>query len=249
MIKFSYVDVKSITSDVPRSEFSEAEIDTLADLILECEGVLKPIFLQQIDLDQYKVIEGDLEYYAAVRAKEKNLRQGEMINAIIVSPAQEKSIKQQLDFFKKSQSLNVPEKRENNPSQTNFDGVESRILNIESRQNNLESRLNKVFDQQNSKLESINQKYDREIQEIKSQIPKKSQPLEAFNTLTISELAFRLKSANITGKTADKIIQNIERERSKKPFESLGDIIERIEGLGDKRMISILDTWSRTLFL
>ncbi|WP_413160270.1 DUF655 domain-containing protein [Capilliphycus salinus ALCB114379] len=211
--------------------------------------MLKPIFLQQIDLDQYKVIEGDLEYYAAVRAKEKNLRQGEMINAIIVSPAQEKSIKQQLDFFKKSQSLNVPEKRENNPSQTNFDGVESRILNIESRQNNLESRLNKVFDQQNSKLESINQKYDREIQEIKSQIPKKSQPLEAFNTLTISELAFRLKSANITGKTADKIIQNIERERSKKPFESLGDIIERIEGLGDKRMISILDTWSRTLFL
>jgi len=184
-----------------------------------------------------------------VRAKEKNLRQGEMINAIIVSPAQEQSIKQQLNFFKKSQSLNVPEKRENNASTTNFDGVESRILNMESRQNNLESRLNQGFDRQNSIVQNINQKFDREIQEIKSQIPKKSQPLEAFNTLSLSELAFRLKTANITGKTAEKIIQNIERERAKKPFESLGDIIERIEGLGDKRMISILDTWSRTLFL
>ena len=53
MINFSYIDVSSIHADVPRSEFSEAEIAHLADIILECGGILKPIFLQQMDLESH----------------------------------------------------------------------------------------------------------------------------------------------------------------------------------------------------
>lgn len=40
MLNFSLVDVKSITSDVPRSNFVEADLDNLADMILETGGII-----------------------------------------------------------------------------------------------------------------------------------------------------------------------------------------------------------------
>lgn len=239
MIKFSYVDVKSITSDVPRSEFSEAEIDTLADLILECQGVLKPIFLQQVDLEHYKVIEGDLEYYAAVRAKEKNLRQGEMINAIIVSPAQEQSIKQQLNFFKKSQSLNVPEKRENNASTTN---LESRLMNLELR---LERTINEIREE----IKEDKRKIEERLKAIEGENKKLISPLEILNTWEKEELFKILQRKRV--KNADKLADAICKARTQnKSFRDYTDVYDsvrslKIKGLlGEKTMFAIIDALS-----
>ncbi len=138
MINFSYIDVSSIHADVPRSEFSEAEIDHLADIILECGGILKPIFLQQMDLENFKVIEGNLEYYAAVRAKEKDLRQGEMINAIIVPAEQAKSMQKQLDFFNQLDTVtsNIP--------QTNDIRTEEKLKASEAEQKKQITPLEKI---------------------------------------------------------------------------------------------------------
>ncbi|MEB3280884.1 MAG: hypothetical protein VKK42_18370 [Lyngbya sp.] len=239
MIKFSYVDVKSITSDVPRSEFSEAEIDTLADLILECEGVLKPIFLQQVDLEQYKVIEGDLEYYAAVRAKEKNLRQGEMINAIIVSPTQEKSIKQQLDFFKKSQTLNIPEKRDNNPSQTN---LEPRLMNLELR---LERTINEIREE----IKEDKRKTEERFKAIEGENKKQITPLEILNTWEQGELFKILQRKRV--KNADKLADAICKARTKNnSFADYTDVYDAVKSLnikgllGQKTMFAIIDALS-----
>ncbi|MFM6455826.1 MAG: hypothetical protein ACKPH7_28915 [Planktothrix sp.] len=102
MIKFSLVDVSSIQSNVPRSNFSEEQIEQLADMILECEGVLNVILLTQIGINNYRVLAGDLEYYAALRAKEKNPRQGEMINAVIVQPQNQEVLLKQAELFKNS---------------------------------------------------------------------------------------------------------------------------------------------------
>ena len=233
------MDVKSITSDVPRSEFSEAEIDTLADLILECQGVLKPIFLQQIDLEHYKVIEGDLEYYAAVRAKEKNLRQGEMINAIIVSPAQEQSIKQQLNFFKKSQSLNVPEKRENNASTTN---LEARLMN-------LELRLERTMNEMREEIKEDKRKIEERFKAIEGENKKQISPLEILNTSEQEELFKILQRKRV--KNADKLADAICKARTQnKSFRDYTDVYDsvrslKIKGLlGEKTMFAIIDALS-----
>ncbi|MFM6209407.1 MAG: hypothetical protein ACKPEZ_28790, partial [Planktothrix sp.] len=102
MIKFSLVDVSSIQASVPRSNFSEEQIEQLADMILECEGVLNVILLTQTGINNYRVLAGDLEYYAALRAKEKNPRQGEMINAVIVQPQNQEVLLKQAELFKNS---------------------------------------------------------------------------------------------------------------------------------------------------
>ena len=96
MIKCFFVDVKVISSDLPRSNFVESELDKLADLILESNGLLRPIILQQSRAGKYKVIEGHREYYAAVIAKGKNLKKGEMVNAFVIDADLKKSAIAQL---------------------------------------------------------------------------------------------------------------------------------------------------------
>ncbi|MGL4502639.1 MAG: hypothetical protein ACRCU2_26490, partial [Planktothrix sp.] len=100
MISFSLVDVKSINSTVSRSTLSETVLDSLSDLILECEGLLKPVVLKRTGPESYTVVDGHLEYYAAVRAKEKNPRKGEMVNAFVISPKNEEIIIKQTELLK-----------------------------------------------------------------------------------------------------------------------------------------------------
>ncbi len=104
MMEFRLIDVVSIISKVPRSQFEEVKLAQLAESILECEGVLTPPVLKVIGLDSYEVIEGDREYYAAVVAREKNPRQGEMINAFVVPPKYEENIRKQLAVLHRGES-------------------------------------------------------------------------------------------------------------------------------------------------
>lgn len=100
MMDFRLIDVKSITSNVPRSQFDETELARLAEMILACEGVLKPPILKVTGLDSYVVIDGDREYYAAVVAREMDPRKGEMIDALVISPKHEEIIRKQIDMLR-----------------------------------------------------------------------------------------------------------------------------------------------------
>ncbi len=99
MIKCFFVDVKSINSDLPRSTFAESDLDRLADLILATDGLLRPLVLKQVGIEQYTVIEGHREYYAALKAKEKDLKKAEMVNAFVINPNSEKSAIDQLNLL------------------------------------------------------------------------------------------------------------------------------------------------------
>lgn len=100
-----------------------------------------------------------------------------------------------------------------------------------------------------SELAQEKHKLDDKLKQIESQIPKQITPIEVFNTLSPSELMLRLRSAGVTGKISSNIIEAIQRERKKKNFESLRDVVSRVQGLSDNRMVTIIDSWSRMLFL
>jgi ParB-like nuclease domain len=99
MIKCFFVDVKSIKSDFPKSNLIADEIEQLADLILESDGLLRPLILQESGAGKYKIIEGHREYYAAVRAKEKNIAKAEMVNAFVLDNSIKKSALAQLNLL------------------------------------------------------------------------------------------------------------------------------------------------------
>ena len=56
-----FILVKEITSNVDSSNFNESEIQELAELILEAEGLIRPITVRPTGIDSYEVIDGHLE--------------------------------------------------------------------------------------------------------------------------------------------------------------------------------------------
>lgn len=100
-----FVLVKEITSNVPRSEFLESDLEEAAQLILKAEGIIKPLVLRTIGWESYQVVDGHFEYYAAVRAKEINPRDGERIGAFIIEGNKAEVLEEQVEMLRKKSSI------------------------------------------------------------------------------------------------------------------------------------------------
>ena len=116
LLSSEFILVKEITSNVPRSNFNKSDIQELAELILEAEGVIRPITVRPTGIDSYEVIDGHLEYWAAVRAKEINPRDGERIGAFVVEGKKAEAIEKQVKLLNKIHST-PPEKQQQDTAQ------------------------------------------------------------------------------------------------------------------------------------
>jgi ParB-like nuclease domain len=99
MIKCYFVDIKDISSDLPRSSFAESDLEQLANLILATDGLIRPLILKKSGEEKYTVIEGHREYYAALAAKEKNSSKAEMVNAFVINANIQPSAIEQLQLL------------------------------------------------------------------------------------------------------------------------------------------------------
>ena len=250
-MKFYTVDVKNITCDVPDSNFDNNALDSLANMIIESGGIIRPLILKPTGLETYAVIEGHLEYYAAVRAKEKNPRQCEMVNAFVISPKNEEIISQQISALKGIITANQitiePQKTSTNSNQ---DLSNQEITSLKQQFNALKFEL--------AQEQQERQKLYEAITLIETQIAKRITPLESFNTLNLLDLVFRLRTAGFSETKSIQVAENLEKERKNKQFESLKDVVERVKiqsgkkqqkGISSEKMVDIVDTWSKLLFL
>jgi hypothetical protein len=235
MITFYLVDVKNITSNIPRSNFTEADLENLADIIIDSGGIIRPLVLKATGAENYTVVDGHFEYYAAARAKEKNPRKGEMVNAFVISPKIEDIVAKQAAILRGVESS---EKAIKTPSNT---------TNLEPRLANLELRLEKQFNELKSEIAQERQRVDDKLKEIQSSLPQENDPLNLLNTLDKDELSLKLQRSRVPG--AEKIAKAIvDARRSKKPkqeFEDYRDVVNSVKGLGDKRVLTIIDEWSK----
>ncbi len=229
--------VKRIASKVPRSNFSEDELTQIAKCILEVEGIINPLVVIETDVMSYEVVDGHFEYYAAVRAREIDLRRGEMVGVFILNSENESSLREQMKLLRRQQlvasPISEPDKAEG--------GI--RLTTVESRLTNMESR----FDAKLNDLTEEIQALKADVRPLKEQKTKKVEtPLDIFNATTKSNLPFIMKKAGIGGKTFAKFLKNIEAERKKRKFESLIDLKNRVTGLGQINILKIIDAWSRS---
>lgn len=230
MLNFSLVDVKSITSDVPRSNFVEADIDNLADMILETGGIIRPLVVKMTGAESYTVVDGHFEYYAAVRSKEKDPRKGEMVNAFIISPKSEQIVKKQAEAMG---GLKVTDEK-----------ITSNT--IELRLANLEGRLEKQINEFRSEQAQERQKVEDRFKQIESRNPQQVEALKLINTLNKDELAIRLQRSRISG--AEKIAKAIvdaRKKKQKQEFEDYRDVVSSVKGLGEKTILTMIDDWSK----
>ncbi len=235
-MQFYLVDIKDITSDVPRSNFAESDLDALADIIIETGGIIRPLVIKAISPESYTVVDGHFEYYAAVRAKEKNPRKGEMVNAFVISPKIEDLVVKQVAAIERLVFNHKPSKPI--PEKVNPDS---------SRLANLELRLEKQFNEFKSEFIEERQRIDEKFKQIEKLIPQKneqSSPLHLLNTLDKNQLSEKLQRSRIPG--AEKLAKAIADARNKQPkkeFEDYRHVLTSVKGLGEKSILTIIDEW------
>jgi ParB family chromosome partitioning protein len=100
----SFIAVKKITSSIPRSNFSEDELNRAAELILKVEGIINPLVLRRTSPQSYDVFDGHFEYYAAARAKEIDSQKGEYIGSFIIEPENEQVLQEQVEILRRRES-------------------------------------------------------------------------------------------------------------------------------------------------
>ena len=230
----SLVAVKKITSAVPRSNFAEPDLEKLARLILESGGLINPIIVRRNGMDAYEIVDGDLEYYAAARAKEIEPLKGETIGAFILEEENEELLLEQLEILRKTAITGNPRVSVVPQPSSSF---EQRLTNIETR---LENRINELKADYTREKQALIER----VKEVESRLPKPVPLLEALNTQKESQLSINLKNAGIKSQT---IIDQIIKQRELEPFTSFENVVQRIKGLGEKTMIKVIDYWQRYL--
>ncbi|MEH2136038.1 ParB N-terminal domain-containing protein [Nostoc sp.] len=234
----SLVAVKKITSSKPRSSFSDDELEQAAQLILESEGVINPIVVRRTSLQSFEVVDGDFEYYAAARAKEIDIRKGEMIGVFIIESENEETLTKQVQLFRQ-QKADYSEK-----TSFNSKDIEQFLINLESR---FEKITKQILEQSTTNAKLIN-----EIKELKKQMADKTEPIEVFKTLSQVKIISKLQDAGFNQKKASQIAEIVENERNKKQFQSLNDVVERVKiprgkgmvkAISIEKMLEIVDRW------
>ena len=221
MCKFLRVDITDINPSVPRETFSETELENLANLIIEMGGLIRPAILKKADNkkvdERYNIISGDLEYYASVIANQK-VPDIEMINAFVVDKEAENIALQQIQLLSPSPGLITTHEKTDNP--------------LELRMSNLEKRLE-------TQLQAIREEYQKEIKRLEEKIiisppPPASPPSKSILELLNSCDANQLKKAGINKTVTGNFLKE-------KPFISLNDITDRVDKMGEKTLIKLMD--------
>lgn len=238
----SFVFVEEITCDQPRSQFNNDAIEAAAKAIVAAEGTINPIIVERTGIDSYRLIDGNFEYHAAIRAQELDLEKGETISAYIIDQNNQEILKQQLEIFRKPQTQTTSSKIpfDNSSAQSNSDS-DSRLINIETRLTNIElrfeTRLTEIKNEYNQQFEE----QQKQIRELKTQLPEKIEPLTTFNEASRENLTIKLKP--ITKNKTENFVKQIEKYRAIKPFSSLQEVIEKVDGIAEKTMLKIVDSW------
>lgn len=251
MIEFFQVDVQQISSNVPSSRFDRDEIDRAARSLLATGGVVRPPILTETAPDAYEVIEGHFEYHAAARALELNPREAEMVNAFIIDSANRESAREQLEILSgRDGATTVVSDRGEKQTAIASQGLEAAFARLESEVRSTRRELDRSIEE-SSKLRA-------ELSELKEQMPSRESALEIFNKLDKVKVSQRLIATGISEGTATKIADAVIRDREENGlFESLQDVIDRPKVLHgkrrqravtEKRMMQLLDNWSRVLF-
>ncbi len=227
MLKFATVDVKDIKSEQPRTNFSEEDIEKLADLILANDGLLRPLVLKEIGIENCLVLDGHLEYYASVRAKEKDPRKAEMVNAFVIKPKDEKAILRQIEILR---GKTIPSSSPQLQTDSNSNWISS-----------FETRLQQNVQEQSQK----NRDFESRLALLEQQTNKGKKDLLSFiNSANKQELIDKLSIHQIPTAKSEALFQTRNQKESKK-FTSFQEIVNLKIGLADKTILKLLDSWSR----
>ena len=237
--------VKRINSSMARSSFSADEIEKVANLIINAEGIINPIILRQHSLESYEVIDGHFEYHAAVRAKEISLLKGETVQAIILEPDNEETLLEQVNILRGNTALvSTPVIGESTYTgeTINLD----QVVNLETQFVNLE----RIFKAQFDELQKSNRQLESRISELATQNSKPNNPKFDISEELVNQIANKVVESlhpllsssqpRKAGETSVKFPLDLNRSAKKE--------LTSISGLGEKSADKIIQRREKRTF-
>ncbi len=225
-MKFVTIDVKEIECEGSRANFDSTEIEILSDLILEGGGILQPLILKQSG-ERYSIIDGYLEYFSAVRAREKDPRRGEMVYAFIINENDEKGIREQLKILRPSNKEAIPAKTMN-PESTWISSFETRLSEIRE----VLFQTNRENDQRFKQLEK------------NENTSEKMELLDLINTLDLPKFVAELSRYGLAKSKAEAMFE-ARQLQDNKVFSNYQDIVKATKGLGPGGILNLIDSWNQ----
>jgi hypothetical protein len=196
------------------------------------------LILKQVGVERYVVIDGQLEYFAAVRAREKNPRKGEMVNAFLVTSSDETVIQKQIELLNSTYRKKTDSRAEENSQSGNRgDGKNSEWIS------SFEKRLGEVREE----LFQVKRDHEYRFTRLEKDIDESSKLdlLELINTLDSSNLVNELSRYGVFKGKAEAIYDARSGKENGK-FDSYQDIVKSTKGLGPEGVLKLIDAWERT---
>ena len=78
----------------------EVQIESIAHEIVELQGLLSVVLVRKVDLENYAIVSGHLEYFSYLKALEFDKTLPDRIGVFIVDSEQVSTVKEQIDNLK-----------------------------------------------------------------------------------------------------------------------------------------------------
>jgi len=234
MIEFFTVDVVTITSHRSRSEFDASLIEDLSEQILKTGGLVRPLVLKQTGIESFEVVEGDLEFFAAVRAYEKDPRKAEMVNALVLKPESQETVLAQIASLKAitpATTTVVTTATQSNHADVSgawVSSVETRLAELRQLYQQVEGQIKVNF----AKLEK------------QSEANKYVSLLDFINNAPEAQLVSKLGHYFVQPNQL-KLILESRKKSDKNGFSSYQELKEKTKKLGETSILKAIDRWEQ----
>jgi len=220
----SLIAVKKINSPVDRSTFSEKDLNSAAASILKAEGLINPLVVKRLSLDAYEVVNGHLEYYAAVRAREIDPRKGETIGAFIIDSDNEAALIEQVEILRNNahtqliispppETIKVPTDSSQVTPEKKLDDLTTKVEQLGQASDRMELTTKNKLDNLTTKVEQLGQASDRMELTTKNKLDNLTTKVEQLGQASRMEVTTENKLDNLTTKV-EQLFQAIDRIES-----------------------------------
>jgi hypothetical protein len=246
----SIIDLDSIR--IKQTSFSPSEkkdeILALSHSIVELEGLVNIPIVRQINLEEYELISGYLEYFAYAQASKMSSKIPDRISVFIADKKSLAAVTQQLEILQAIEYIEPSSVLLNSKS----DNVQQSL-----RIGNLETSLAKLDRQFVSAIQQLKLNL---LEEIKRRDHKLLPLLEAFNNISNSrvvyELQRRLEAKEFLGPTRAKkfitFLQKISQDRRIESFQEVLDFKMQqgnrsIRFFTEKKLLGLVDSFQTSI--
>ncbi|WP_341525841.1 hypothetical protein WKK05_25150 [Nostoc sp. UHCC 0302] len=244
----SIVDIDSI--QVKKTQFDPTQkatqIEALANTIISLGGLVNVPVVQQINVDNYELISGYLEYYAYHKARQINPRVPDRITVFVSNKKNQEAIRQQLEILQVIEDTQQNTSQFTTPKQSEID---LQIKNLESFINNNNKLVFTVIEQHKAEL----------LAAFEARLPQAIPLMDAFNRILEPEIAYKVQrklELFLNASKAKKVLaqlQEVSKSKNHQPFQTFSEILDilreqqkgrSVRLISEGKMIQIIDRWN-----